>query len=99
MFDGSTVSKPILLIMATFLFTAAAAAQTSFHLDEPFKRSAKIPNGLLPLLQSEIKSTCKNDAAFQSTDVRSLFSASRITLNQRPAFILKSAHHCLTGGD
>src|SRR5690242_6393030 len=94
------MTQPILSIGLLLLLTAPlAAAQTNFHLDEPFRRSTKIPEGLLPLLRDEIKSTCQNDAAFQSTDVRSLFVASRITLSHRPAFILKSDHHCLTGGD
>ena len=75
------------------------AAQTSFHLDEPFQREAKIADGLLPFLRNEIKSACQNDATFQATDVRSLFVASRIALSDRPAFILKSGHYCLTGGD
>ena len=81
------------------LFAAPLVAQTNFHLDEPFQRPTKIPDGLLPLLRGEIKSTCQNDAAFQSTDARSLFVASRITLNHRKALILKSGHQCLTGGD
>jgi hypothetical protein len=82
------------------LFATPSIAQTSFYLDEPFKHPAKIPNGLLPLLRIEIKSVCERDAQFQATDPRSLFTASRITLsNSRSGFILKSGHHCLTGGD
>ena len=93
------MTQAILSIGLFLLFAVPLAAQTSFHLDEPFKRPAKIPDSLLLLLRDEIKRTCQNDATFQSTDVRSLFVASRITLNHRPAFILKSGHHCLTGGD
>ena len=91
--------RPILFITVILLLAAPSAAQTHFYLDEPFKRLAKIPDGLLPLLRDEVASTCRGDAAFQASDVRSLFSASRITLNHNPAFILKSGHHCLTGAD
>jgi hypothetical protein len=93
------VTKALLTLAFLILLNSSLAAQTSFNLDEPFKHTANIPKALLPLLATEIKSTCKNDAAFQASDVRSLFVASRITLNHRPAFILKSGHHCLTGGD
>jgi hypothetical protein len=92
------VTKPILFISVFFLFCGSSSSQTHFYLDEPFKPAAKIPNGLVPLLRDEVNTTCSNDAEFQVTDVRSLFSASRITLN-RPAFILKSGHRCLTGVD
>ena len=92
--------KSILLISVIFLFAAPATAQTHFYLDEPFKRPVKIPEGLVPLLREEIKSTCGGDAAFQGTAVRALFSASRINLSNRgPTFIVKSNHHCLTGAD
>src|SRR5881275_1714023 len=91
--------RPILLLLSIFLSTVPLMAQRHFYLDEPFKHPAKIPSGLLPLLRDDVKSICHDDAAFQSTDVRSLFVASRITLNNRPAFILRSGHHCLTGGD
>jgi hypothetical protein len=91
--------KPLLLTTVIFLFAAPLAAQTNFYLEEPFERPAKIPNGLVSLLR-ELKSRCRGDAVFQTTDVRQLFSASRITLNsQRPAYILKSGHYCLTGAD
>ena len=93
------MTKAFLTLGLLILLNASVAAQTSFTLDEPFKRAATIPAALLPLLANEIKSTCKNDAAFQASDARSLFVASRITLNHRAAFILKSDHHCLTGGD
>jgi hypothetical protein len=53
----------------------------------------------VPLLRAEVKSVCLGDAAFQATDVRTLFQASRITLNHRTAFILQSSHSCLTGAD
>jgi len=82
-----------------FVFAGPCVAQTHFYLDEPFKRPAEIPNGLLPMLRNQIKSVCPGDPAFQATDIRSLFSASRISLNHRPAFILKSGHICLTGAD
>jgi len=93
------MTHSVLSVALLLLLAAPLAAQTSFHLDEPFRGSGKIPEGLLPLLRDEIKSTCQNDATFQSTDARSLFVASRITLNHRAALILKSGHHCLTGGD
>src|SRR5258705_9734049 len=91
--------KLILLLGAIFLYALPTVAQTHFYLDEPFKHPAMIPDGLVSLLRDEIKSVCRGDAAFQTTDVRSLFSASRIILNHRPAFILKSGHICLTGAD
>jgi hypothetical protein len=92
--------KLTLLLLANFICATPVIAQTHFHLDEPFKHPAKIPDGLVPSLRDEVESTCRADAAFQATDVRTLFSTSRITLNHhRPAFILKSGHHCLTGGD
>jgi hypothetical protein len=92
--------KAILLTIVLFLFAATSLAQTHFYLDEPFKRPAKIPDGLVPSLRDEVKSTCHGDALFQVADVRTLFSASTITLdNHQRAFILKSGHHCLTGGD
>jgi hypothetical protein len=93
------VTQLVLSICLLLLFIAPLAAQTHFHLDETFQRPATIPAGLLPRLRKEVKSTCSGDAAFQARDVRSLFSASRITLNQHRAYILKSGHHCLTGGD
>jgi hypothetical protein len=92
------VTNAFLTLSLILLLAAPVAGQTSFNLDEPFKLTAKIPGALLPLLDHEIKSTCKNDAAFQASHARSLFVASRITLNHRPGFILKSGHHCLTGG-
>ena len=99
-FDGYSIMKLILLLSAILFSAVPTVAQTHFYLDEPFKRPAKIPEGLVPLLLNEIKSVCPGDAAFQSTNPRSLFTASKITLtNPRPGFILKSGHHCLTGGD
>jgi len=92
--------RPILFITIFLLLAAPSAAQTHFYLDEPFKRPAKIPDGLVPLLRNEIKSVCQGDAVFQATDSRSLFTASKITLNgSHGGFILKSGHHCLTGVD
>jgi len=93
------VTKPILLIIVILVFVAPSAAQKHFYLEDPFKRPAKIPEGLLPLLRSEIKSRCRDDATFQQTDVRTLFTASRIGLNHRAALILKSDNSCLTGAD
>jgi len=91
--------KSILFLIAILLSASPLAAQTHFYLDESFKRPARIPDGLVLLLRDEIKSTCRGDAVFQASDVRSLFSASRISINHYPAFILKSGHHCLTGAD
>ena len=87
-------------LLALFLFFATpSVSQTHFYLDEPFKHPAKIPDGLVPLLRTEIKSVCERDAEFQATDARTLFTASKITLsNSHFGFILKSGHHCLTGG-
>jgi hypothetical protein len=93
------MTKPILVISVIFLFVVPSAAQTHFYLEESFKRPANIPDALLPLLRNEIKSRCRDDANFQTTDVRALFAASRIVLNHAPAFILKSNHMCLTGAD
>ena len=90
--------KSILLLTLFLLFAAPLVAQTHFYLDEPFERPAKIPNDLMPALRDEIKSVCQRDAEFQAKDPRSLFTASKITLNNtRGGFILKSGHHCLTG--
>jgi len=92
--------KSILFLIAILLFATPLAAQTDFYLDGPFKHPAKIPDGLVRLLQDEIKSACPRETVDQMTDVRSLFSASGITINNhRPAFIVKSSHHCLTGVD
>jgi hypothetical protein len=89
--------KSILFLIAILLSATPLAAQTDFYLDGPFKRPAKIPDGLVRLLQDEIKSACPRETVNQTTDVRSLFSASRITINNhRPAFIVKSSHQCLT---
>lgn len=92
--------KSILLLTLFLLFAAPSAAQTHFYLDEPFSRPAKIPEALVPLLRNEIKSACQRDAQFQAMDPRSVFTASKITLNNpRGSLILKSGHHCLTGVD
>jgi hypothetical protein len=93
------VTNPILFIGGILLAVAPVMAQTHFYLEEPWKRAAKIPDRLLPLLRAEIKSRCSDDAVFPGTDVRALFSASRITLNHHRAFILKSNQGCLTGAD
>jgi hypothetical protein len=93
------MTQPILSLGLLLLFVAPLAAQRHFHLDEPFRYPVQIPDGLLPVLRDEVKSMCSGDAVFQATDVRSLFLASRITLNHRRAYILKSGHRCLTGGD
>jgi len=90
--------KSVLLLTLFLLFATPTVAQTHFHLDEPFKRPAKIPVALAPLLRDQIKSVCQRDAEFQATAPRSLFTASRITLdNSHGGFILKAGHHCLTG--
>ena len=93
------MTQPILSLGLLLLFAAPLAAQRHFHLDEPFRYPAKIPGGLLPLLRHEVKSASCTDATFQSADLRSLFLASPIALNHRQAYILKSDHRCLTGGD
>ena len=93
------MTRPILCLGFLLLFAAPLAAQRHFHLDEPFQHPAKIPDRVLPLLRDEVKSTSCFDATLQSADVRSLFLASRIALNHHPAYILKSGHPCLTGGD
>jgi hypothetical protein len=92
------MTHPVLSVALLLLLGAPIAAQSSFHLDEQFKHPTKIPDGLVPLLRAEVKSHCPRDPELQAADVRKLFSASRISLN-RPALILKSGGHCLTGGD
>ena len=57
--------KAILLISVILLFAASSGAQTHFYLEEPFKRPAKIPNSLIPLLREEMKSTCSGDMPFR----------------------------------
>jgi hypothetical protein len=93
------MTQPILSLALLLLFAAPLAAQTHFYLDEPFKRPAKILDDLLPLLREEVRSTCSSDEAFQATDLRSLFRASRITLNHRRAYLLKSGDKCLNGAN
>jgi len=80
------------------MLSAPVAAQTHFDL-ESFDHPVRIPDALVPLLKREVKSRCRGDAAFQATDVRALFSALRINVNARPAFILTSRRICLTGAD
>jgi len=58
------MTKPVLFITVILVFVAPTAAQTHFYLEDAFKRSAKIPDSLLPSLRSEIKSRCRDDAAF-----------------------------------
>lgn len=92
------MAKAIRSIVLLLMLNAPVAAQTHFDL-ESFKYPVRIPDALLSLLKLEIKSRCHRDAAFQAMDVRALFSALRINLNDRPAFILTSRHICLTGAD
>jgi hypothetical protein len=92
--------KPTLFLILILLSAVSTAAQTHFYLDEPFKHPAKIPDSLAPLLRDEIKKTCRGETLSQGTDVKSWFSASRISVNgRRSAFILKSGKPCLTGAD
>jgi hypothetical protein len=93
------VTNPILFIGVIMLSVTPVIAQAHFYLEKPWKRPAKIPDRLLPLLRDEIKSRCRDDAVFQGSNVRALFSASRITLNHHRALILRSNHYCLTGAD
>jgi hypothetical protein len=92
------MTKAIRSILLLLMLSVPVAAQQHFDL-ESFTRPVRIPDALLPLLKVEIKSRCRGDAAFQSTNVRELFSALGINLNDRPAFILTSRHVCLTGAD
>ena len=92
--------KPTLLLVLILLSVVSTAAQTHFYLDEPFKHPAKIPDGLVPLLRDEIKKACRGETLGQGTDLKSWFSASRISVNgHRSAFILTSSKPCLTGAD
>ena len=91
-----------ILVLITALFAAGPiVGQTHFYLDERFAREAKLPDALVPLLRDVTKNTCRGQIPTDDTDVRSWFSASRISLNQRRAYIVKSAgdHLCLSGGD
>ena len=97
-FDGYLMTKAIRSILLLLMLSVPVAAQRHFDL-ESFTHPVRIPDALLPLLKLEIKSRCRGDAAFQSTNVRELFSALRINLNDRPSFILTSRHICLTGAD
>ena len=91
--------KPILLIALTFLTTMPAVAQTHFYFDEPFKQPAKIPNALVPLIR-EIAKSCRGETINQSTNIRSWFNASKISIHpSRSAFILTSTKSCLNGVD
>jgi hypothetical protein len=92
--------KSTLLLVSILLSAVSSAAQTHFYLDEPFKHPANIPNNLMPLLREEIKKACPGETVNHETDVSSWFSASKINVNaHRPAFILTSSKHCLTGAD
>src|SRR6266516_442374 len=93
--------KSILVLITALFSTASIAGQTHFYLDERFAREAKLPDALAPLLRDVIKKTCRGQIPTNDTDVRSWFAASRITLHQRRAYIVKSVgeHHCLTGAD
>jgi hypothetical protein len=98
---GRLLMKSILILITALFFTAPIAGQTHFYLDERFAREAKLPEALVPLLRDVIKNTCRGQMPADNTDIRSWFSASRITLSQRRAYIVKSSgeHHCLTGAD
>jgi hypothetical protein len=92
--------KLTLLLAVILLSAVSTAAQTHFYLDEPFKHPAKIPDGLVPLLRDEIKKVCRGETVSQGADVKSWFSASRISVSgHRSAFILTSGKPCLTGAD
>ena len=95
---ANLMTHSVLSVALLLLFAAPIAAQSSFYFDEGFKHLIRVPDGLVPLLRAEVKSHCPHDPELQATDIRKLFSASRISLN-RPALILKSGGHCLTGAD
>jgi hypothetical protein len=93
------LSKSIPVLLAILLSVVTSVAQTHFYLDEPFKRPAKIPDALVPLLR-DIAQECRAERVNAGTDVRSWFSASKINIgDDRSALILKSGKWCLNGVD
>ena len=93
------LSKSILLLLVILLSAVASLAQTRFHLDEPFKRPAKIPDALVPTLR-DIAKDCLAERVNEGTDVKAWFSASKINISaDRSSFILKSGKWCLNGVD
>jgi hypothetical protein len=91
--------KPILLLTLALLTTIPAVAQIHFYFNEPFKQPAKIPNALVPLIRKIAKS-CRGETINQSTNIRSWFDASKISIHpSRSAFILRSTKSCLNGVD
>jgi hypothetical protein len=92
-------SKSILLLVVILLSAGTSLAQTHFHLDEPFKRPAKIPDALVPLL-GDIAKGCRAERVNRGTSVKSWFSASKINVSDdRSSLILKSGKWCLNGVD
>lgn len=94
--------KLVLLVTLILLWSGPSVGQRSFYLDEEFKRPAKLPDALVPLLRDVVKESCRGQAITENADVRSSFVASRITLNRnRLAFIVRSSgeRYCLTGAD
>jgi len=93
------LSKSIAILFAILLSTATSVAQTRFHLDEPFKRPAKIPDALVPALR-DIAQECRAEKVNAGTDVRYGFSASKINISgDHSSLILKSGKWCLNGAD
>jgi hypothetical protein len=94
--------KLVLLVTSLLLSCAPSLGQTSFYLDEPFKRPAKLPAAMVPLLRDVVNESCRGQVSTENADFRSWFVASRITLHRdRLAFIVRSSaeRYCLTGTD
>jgi len=94
--------KLVLLVVSILLWSGTSLGQTNFYFDEGFKRPAKIPAALVPLLREVVNESCPGRVTTENVDPRSWFAASRITLNQhRLAFIVIASGDrlCLTGID
>ena len=97
-----TLMKLILLMTSILLCYGPSVGQTSFYFDEPFKRPVELPNAVAPLLREIVNESCRMQTTTKESDLRSWFSASRITLNRSHlAFILTSSGNrlCLSGAD
>ena len=94
--------KLVLLVISILLCYGPAVGQTRFYLDEPFERTVKLPDAMVPLLRDVVNELCRGQVTTENADPRSWFVGSRITLNRdRFALIVHSSgeRRCLTGAN
>lgn len=94
--------KLVLLVTSILLWSGTSLGQTNFYFDEGFKRPAKLPAAIAPLLRDIVNESCRGQVPTEHADFRSWFVGSRITLSRdRLAFIVIAfgEHLCLTGID